>query len=991
MSVFRNTSTSGTIDANSFAAKVDFTTGTGPYGVAVGDLDGDGKPDVVVANNISATVSVFRNTSTSGTVNASSFAAKVDFTAGAGPIGMAIGDFDGDVKPDLAVANGGSNTVSVFHNTSTSGTVDASSFAAKVDFTTGAAPQIMALGDLDGDGKPDLVVANFTSATVSVLHNTSTSGTLDTNTFAAKVDFTTGTQPLNVALGDLDGDGKPDVVVANFGSTTMSVLRNTSTSGTLDAFSFAAKIDFTTGTSPYSVVIGDLDGDGKPDVATADGTGASVFHNLTSTVPPPSPVSPPLNDIDALTTANVTATFDQAINAGTASTFVVHGSLTGERSGTYGGGETTVISFDPAADFHPGEEVQVSLTSGIQTPGGEAIPTYVWTFRAAARTGAVGFSGPSINFGTGSDLSYGVALGDVDGDGDLDVAVGNDGEQNAVYLNDGSGNFTTSRNFGTGTDATQEVALGDIDGDGDLDIVAGNVLEQNVVYLNDGIGNFSAGSNFGPGSDAADAVALGDVDGDGDLDIGVGGAFDQNVVYLNDGTGSFPSSSDFGTGTDLTVATAFADVDLDGDLDVAAGNIGGEQNVVYLNDAAGVFSTGSRNFGTGSDLTFSVVFGDVDTDGDPDIGVGNSGEQNAVVLNDGSGNFTAGTRNFGTGSDATSSMVLGDVEGDGDLDIAVGNSSEQNVVYPNDGSGNFTTSTNFGTVSAATESIGLGDVDNDGDLDITVGNASPNVVYLNQPAIISLSDSSVSFGSVEKGQSAQDSFQIRNDGGLTLTISGLSDDSDQFSLSPVVPPSLNIAPGDNTTVIATFSPTSVGTKAGTITISSNDSTTPTETVSLSGSGADTTAPAIPTGLSATAGPNQVSLSWTANTDADLSHYVILRSTTDGFTPTPADSVGRADAPAATFTNTGLTEGTFYYRITAADSIGNVSSASAQVSATLVPAITLPAGSLSFGGGPGGNLAFGAFNFEPGHGGPIDFEHDPCRDGFKRVSVPGHGF
>ena len=938
VSVLHNTSTSGTLDANSFAAKVDFTTGTSPRSVAIGDLDGDGKPDLAVANATSNTVSVLHNTSTSGTLDANSFAAKVDFTAGTSTFSVAIGDLDGDGKPDLAVGNQSSATMSVYRNTSISGTLDAS-FAAKVDFTTGGNPGSVAIGDLDGDGKPDLVVRNQTSNTVSVFRNTSTSGTLDANSFAAKVDFTTGDLPWSVAIGDLDADGKPDLAVASYNSNTVSLYRNTSTSGTLDVNSFAAKVDFTTGSGPWGVAIGDLDGDEKPDLAVANNGAASVsvFHNLTTTVPPPSPVSPPQNDIDALTSANVTATFGQNMNAGTASTFVVHGSLTGERSGTYGGGGTTVISFDPAADFHPGEEVQVSLTTGNQTTGGEAIPAYVWTFRAAAGTGVADFSGPSKNFGTGSDLSYSVAFGDLDGDGDLDLAVGNNPEQNVVYLNDGSGNFTTSRNFGTGTDATVSVALGDIEGDGDLDIVVGNELEQNVVYLNDGVGNFSAGSNFGPGNDAADAVALGDVDGDGDLDIGVGGALEQNVVYLNDGTGSFPSSSDFGTGSDLTAAIAFGDVDLDGDLDVAAGNLGAEQNVVYLNDAAGVFSSGSRNFGTGSDKTVSVVFGDVDADGDPDIGVGNTGEQNAVVLNDGSGNFTAGTRNFGTGSDAASSMVLGDVEGDGDLDIAVGNSSEQNVVYPNDGSGNFTTSTNFGTGSDDTESIGLGDVDNDGDLDIAVGNASPNVVYLNQPATISLSDSSVSFGSVEKGQSAQDSFRIRNVGGLTLTISGLSDDSDQFSLSPVVPPSLNIAGGDSTTVTVSFSPTSVGGKAGTITISSNDSTSPTKTVSLSGSAADTTAPSVLSGLSATAGPNQVSLSWTANTEPDLSYYIIYRSQTDGFTPVAADSIDKVDKPATTYTNTGLTAGTYYYKLAAVDSTGNKGSPSAQASATLAPA------------------------------------------------------
>ncbi|MFY8004907.1 MAG: FG-GAP-like repeat-containing protein, partial [Chitinophagaceae bacterium] len=227
------------ITATDFQAKQDFTTGFNPYFVAIGDLDGDGKPDLAVANIFSNNVSVYRNTSTSGSIGAGSFAAKVDFATGSYPNSVAIGDLDGDGKLDLAVANQNSNNVSVFRNTSTSGSIDVSSFAAGVDFATGTNPVAVAIGDLDGDGKPDLAVANFSlnlsSNSVSVYRNTATSGSISSGSFAAKVDFATGDGPRSVAIGDLDGDGKPDLVVANAFSNTVSVYRNTATSGSISS------------------------------------------------------------------------------------------------------------------------------------------------------------------------------------------------------------------------------------------------------------------------------------------------------------------------------------------------------------------------------------------------------------------------------------------------------------------------------------------------------------------------------------------------------------------------------------------------------------------------------------------------------------------------------------------------------------------------------------------------------------------------------------
>ena len=278
ISVLRNTSTSGIIDATSFAAKVDFTSGfTSPVFVAIGDVDGDGKPDIVTANSTSNSVSVRRNLSTTGVI---SFAAKVDFTTGGTPLSVAIGDLDADGKQDLAVANSAANvnTISVLLNTSTPGSI---SFLTKVDFTTGLGPRSVAVGDLDGDGKPDIMVANSSTATpnsttVSVLRNTSTPGVINATSFEAKVDFTAGTAPRYIAAGDLDGDGKPDMAVANINSISMSVFRNTATPGSISVSSFAAKRDFTTGSGPVAIAIVDLDGDGIPEIAAANGSASSV-------------------------------------------------------------------------------------------------------------------------------------------------------------------------------------------------------------------------------------------------------------------------------------------------------------------------------------------------------------------------------------------------------------------------------------------------------------------------------------------------------------------------------------------------------------------------------------------------------------------------------------------------------------------------------------------------------------------------------------------
>ncbi|MCA6402768.1 MAG: VCBS repeat-containing protein, partial [Cytophagales bacterium] len=330
VSVFRNTGSAGTI---SYATKVDFATGISPLSVSIGDLDGDGKADLAVANKGSNTVSVFRNTGSAGTI---SYAAKVDFAADEGSYSVSIGDLDGDGKADLAVANYNSNTVSVFRNTGSAGTI---SYAAKVDFATGTNPASVSIGDLDGDGKADLAVANQISNTVSVFRNTGSAGTIS---YAAKVDFTTGSAPISVSIGDLDGDGKADLAVANYNSNTVSVFRNTGSAGTI---SYAAKVDFATGSGPYSVSIGDLDGDGKADLAVANASSNTVSVIRNNPVFPQTITFPALSNKtfgDAPFTLSATASSSLTVSYASSNTSVA--TVSGNTVTIVGAGTTTITA-----------------------------------------------------------------------------------------------------------------------------------------------------------------------------------------------------------------------------------------------------------------------------------------------------------------------------------------------------------------------------------------------------------------------------------------------------------------------------------------------------------------------------------------------------------------------------------------------------------------------------------------------------------------------
>jgi hypothetical protein len=758
-----------------------------------------------------------------------------DFATGAGAAALAVGDFRGNGRMDVVTGGTLADTVSVLL-----GNGDGT-FATHVDYAVGGAPVSVAVGDFNGDGKLDIIALyGYENASVSVLL-----GNGDGTFQEPYITTTAGPQGGNVAVGDFNGDGKLDIAIADNTSPSLGVdIMLGNGNGT-----FQAPVSYATAADPWMVVVADFNGDGKLDLATANGDSETVSVLL----------------------GNGDGTFqthmDNSVSvAGTCISLAAVDLRSDGKldivAGCRSEGKVAVLLANGNGTFKAAKAYDVPAGADDIAVGdfnGDGKPDVAVTSDGAivsVLTGSgTGTLKAAVPFGTNYGPT-GLGAADFNGDGKLDLVTANSGDgvtpsTISVLLSNGKDMFAGRTDYAVGnesiTGAYSGIAAADLTGNGKPDLIvpityAGAPYEFSILK-NKGNGTFDAPVNYalpiGP-----NAVTAGDFNNDGKADIAVmnfGGSGSISVL-LNSGTGTFPTYTQYpinGYGYGIAVA----DFNKDGNLDIVATDETENTVSVLLGNGTGAFPT-FATYPTGS-FPEGVTVADFNGDGWPDIAVANNiGATVSILINkaDGSGTFLPTVNYSAAGGGQPISIAAGSFRGNGiiDLALATGSGSGGIVVLLGNGDGTFQAPVAYTTMNDA-NAVAVGDFNNDGNLDIAVTTASAGSAFGFVTVMPGRGDGTfasgvtLTSGALPYGVVAAD---FNGDGGLDLAMDNGTTEGDMGSATVLLnEPVIGLAPNS-----LTFAAQKVGTtSAAQVVTVDNPGATPLKvsSVTISGDFAET--------------------------------------------------------------------------------------------------------------------------------------------------------
>jgi hypothetical protein len=577
---------------NGFGPSTQYAIPGGASALAAGDLNGDGNLDLAVAGYFSGVTILLGNGNGTFTVS-SNFDPLFSL-----PVGVALGDVNGDGKLDLLVADNGVAGCDPGAAIVVLGNGDGT-FLPATSYSVGLAnPQSISVGDLNKDGKLDLVTANDSSfgpvISLSVLL-----GNGD-GTFQSVMKINAGTSPDWVEIADLNGDTIPDLVVANlYGNSASTLFGNGN--GT-----FQAPTSYQVSGSATTLTLADLDNDGIPDLLVVGSSGVNILKGKAG------------------------GTFGTAVLWSVGNRFVAAGNFTGSA----------------ALDVVAGGQNSVNLAAGNGTG------------RVRAARG----------YSLGS-LPDDITVGDYNGDGKADMAVikQNIGGSLAIFL--GNGNGTFQKPLTTSLGNYIRVISADFNGDSKLDLAlsAGAVVQ---ILLGNGDGTFTKGQAAKVASTARSEVAA-DFNHDGHPDIAAANEDTSNIsVLIGNGDGTFQNAVNYAAGQ-FPESVVTADFNRDGKLDLAVANP--FQNTVSL-----LLGNGDGTFQSRLTTPFNgpsyLAAADFNGDGNKDLFV--TGSDGELLLGNGDGTFQPGVSVLL----ADGPVKAVDINRDGKIDLVISDLAYTNLV-----------------------------------------------------------------------------------------------------------------------------------------------------------------------------------------------------------------------------------------------------------------------------------------------------------------------